>query len=334
MRSDAIRVHAALVTVSLIYGYFYVAVKLLLRTIDPGEFILLRFVLTALAVLLIERLFIRHPLPEGRDALRVITLGLIGVFLVQILVVWGLHQTTAFHSALIMSTIPILTLTFSILLGRETYHIQKILGILIGFAGVSILFFFSKNPNTPLPSTYLTGDFIVLLNAIAFSWFLIGSQKILQKYSSFSFMAYCYIVSAILFSVLFVGENLITKQQTGFAFLQQLDSSAWLLVAYVVAFASIGSYTLNNYALRRVTPSIVAIYIFIQPLISAITGFYLLGEPFNVQMGLATIITFVGVMMATTATNKGRYLTRKINLFLEEETSPSGNQEKETTKAG
>ncbi len=310
MCRQAVRVHTALLSVSLIYGFFYVAVKWLLQTYMPGEIILLRFVLTALIVLLIERIFIRTPLPTGSDLLKVIRLGLLGVFLVQILVVWGLHNTTAFHSALIMATIPILTLLFSILAGRETYHIQKVLGIITGFAGVSVLFFFSKSPDAPLPENYLWGDFIVLLNAAAFSWFLLGSQKMLEKYNSFSFMAYCYIVSAALYLGVFTFESVVTAGKIGFGFLTQMDWLSWALIAYVVLFASIGTYTLNNYALRRVTPSIVAAYVFIQPLISAVTGYYLLNEPFNMQMALATFITFLGVMLATTANHKGIYLRK------------------------
>lgn len=310
MRSETTRVHAALITVSLIYGYFYVAVKLLLKSLSPAEFILLRFILTAVVVILIDRLFLKHPLPKGKDLLKIVGLGLVGVFVVQILVVVGLHYTTAFHSALIMATIPIITLIFSILSGLETFHFQKIMGIITGFAGVAILLFFTSSPDTPLPPDYLKGDLIVLLNAIAFSWFLLGSQKMLQKYQSFPFMAYCYIVSAGLFSSLFFAGHLTTQASLGLEFIAKITPDQWASIAYVVLFASIGSYTLNNYALKRVNPSIVAIYMFIQPIISAASGFYLLGEPFNNQMAIATFITFSGVLMATTAGSKGFYLRK------------------------
>jgi drug/metabolite transporter (DMT)-like permease len=300
MRSETARVHAALIAVSLIYGYFYVAVKILLKTVTPPQLILLRFVLSAVVVVVIDRVFYKHPLPKGRDFLKISGLGLVGVFLVQILVVIGLHHTTAFHSALIMATIPIFTLVFSIVSRMESFQLQKVIGIVIGFAGVAVLLFFSGTPGAPLPASYLTGDFIVLLNALAFSWFLLGSRTMLQKYKEFPFMAYCYIVSACLFVVFFFAGHLWSQGTLGLEFLATLTIGQWLLIAYVVLFASIGSYTLNNYALKRISPSIVAIYMFIQPIISAVTGFYLLGEPFNINMALATAITFVGVFLATT----------------------------------
>lgn len=307
--SQAIRVHAALITVSLIYGYFYVAVKMLMvhDHLGPAEFILLRFLLTAAIVAIIERLFFKTRFESKGDFLKVAGLGLLGVFLVQILVVWGLSLTTAFHSALIMATIPVTTSMISILLGRETFHPQKLAGIFIAFAGVAVLLFFSKNPQTPLPETYVQGDLIVLLNAVAFSWFLIGSHSMLKKYNSFSFMAYCYIVSGLAFAAIFLGFN-ADAPGGPLGFVSGLQPAAWVMMLYVVLFASIGTYTLNNYALSRVNPSIVAVYIFIQPIISAISGNRLLGEPFNAEMAAATFITFIGVLLTSMANHKGIYL--------------------------
>ncbi len=328
MGSKAARVHAALITVSSIYGYFYVAMKLLYKTLTPSEFILLRFVLTAVIVILIDRLILKHPLPEKSDWPKIAGLGLVGVFVVQILIAWGVHHTTAFHTSLIMATIPLLTLIFSIFGGRETFHPYKLIGIVTAFAGVSVLLFFSSSPGTALPESYLLGDLIILVNALAFSWFLLGSQKMLQKYQAFPFMAYCYIVSATLFFVLFVGQNLVSGNFQELLFFTKMSLNDWLLIGYVVLFASIGSYTLNNYALQRVSPSIVAIYMFIQPIISAVTGFYLLQEPFNLHMAIATVMTFAGVVMATTANRKGFYLRKKAAATLPEAGSAP---EEETT---
>lgn len=323
MGSKTARVHIALITVSTIYGYFYVAMKLLYKTLTPSEFILLRFVLTALTVLWIDRCILKHPLPDRADWPKIAGLGLVGVFVVQILIAWGVHHTTAFHTSLIMATIPMITLIFSIVGGRETFHLYKLTGIITAFAGVSVLLFFSGSPAAPLPDSYLWGDLIILFNALAFSWFLLGSQKMLKKYQAFQFMSYCYIVSAMLFSTLFVGQSLVSGQFQELLFFTKMSLNDWLLIGYVVFFASIGSYTLNNYALQRVNPSIVAIYMFIQPIISAVTGFYLLGEPFNLHMAIAMILTFAGVVMATTASGKGFYLRKPVSEAPPEDDPPA-----------
>lgn len=299
MNFQTVRVHAALFSVSLIYGCFYVVVKILLKSILLPEFILLRFVLTAVVVLIVDQLVLKSPLPRKKDLLNIAQLGLTGVFAVQILVAIGLNLTTSFHSALIMATIPIITLILSIIKGQEDYHIRKLIGVLVAFLGVAVLLC-SGSPRDPLPENYLMGDAIVLVNAIAFSWFLIGSRRMLAEYPPFSFMAYCYIISAILFSALYLTGNQMGHGTWGLEFISTMNWQQWLLMAFVVLYASIGSYTLNNFALKRTSASVVAIYIFVQPVISAIAAYYLLGEPFTSSMASATLITFMGVMLTTT----------------------------------
>ncbi len=304
MRFQTLKIHAALLIVSVIYGYFYVAVKLLLHTLSPSEFIVLRFVFTAIIVLLINAIFIRKPWPKRSEWPRIAGLGLVGVFGVQILLTWGLHFTTAFHSSLIMGTIPIMTLLLGLARGQESFQSRKLIGILLGFFGVTILLFFTKSPDTPLPPLYLLGDAIVLLNAAAFGWFLIESRKTLQTMGSFPFMSYCYLASALVYMPIFFTENLLNPASQSFSMarfggITALTPMSWALLAYVVLFASIGSYTLNNYALKRTNTTIVAVYIFLQPVISALAANLVLGEPFNIQMAIAGLLTLGGVLLAT-----------------------------------
>ena len=140
MDSSALRIHSALLMVSAIYGFFYVAVKILLQDIHQSELILMRFVLTALIVGIFEFLVVKSRFTSKRQMLKVFGLGFLGVFIVQILLVLGIQKTTAFHSALIMATIPILTLTFGLFLKREKFRWQKLVGILFAFAGVVLDF--------------------------------------------------------------------------------------------------------------------------------------------------------------------------------------------------
>lgn len=304
-----LRIHLALLSVSAIYGFFYIAVKLLLKEISQSELVLMRFVLTALIVGLIEWIWFKTRFNNATEALKVAFLGLLGVFAVQTLIVYGVKMTTAFHSALIMSTIPIWTLLFSLLSGREQFHPRKISGILLAFAGVAFLITESTwlhaaarvgvSTSQNLPPTCMLGDALILCAAFAFSWFLLGTQTLLKQYNSYSLMSYCYIVSAIAFLLVFLAQEVTGEAPQGFAYVTTLSWQGWGLMLYIVFFASIVSYTLNNYALRRVSPSVVSVYTFLQPVLSAVFGFTVLNEPFNPAMVLAAIVTFSGVLLAS-----------------------------------
>lgn len=287
-------VHLALAGVSLIYGFFYVAVKLLLREIGEIPLIFVRFTFSAVLVGVVEWGYFKTRFANWQDFLKIAGLGLLGIFLVQNLVVMGVGRTTAFHASLLMATIPLMTMLWSMLLKREPFSPRKMAGILIAFAGVTLLLM-NRHPGTPLPPDYLLGDVIILLSSLGFSWFLIGSQSLLKRYSSFSMMAYGYIVSALVYAGFFATR----APEPGLGFLGGVSTSGWILMAYIVLLASIGTYTLNNYALSRTGPSTVAVYIFAQPVLSAVFACFILNEPFTLNMALAGGITFGGMLLAT-----------------------------------
>jgi drug/metabolite transporter (DMT)-like permease len=295
---QTLKVHGALVAISAIYGIFYIIVKLLLQDIREYELILARLSLAALIAFTIELIRYRTRFQSLSDFLKVISLGLLGVLIVQSLVVLGVSRTSVFHASLLMSTIPVQTLMFGMLVGREPFQFHKFIGILTAFLGVGWLVFM-RNPGTTLPPGYLIGDLFVLLNALSFSWFLIASKPILERYPAFSFMAYCYLVSALVALALLGSIRLQAPTALPISGLFHLTLRDWALLLYVVVLASIGTYTLNNYALKRTAPSTVAVYIFVQPILSAILGYYLLGEGFTVPMALAGLLTFTGIVLAT-----------------------------------
>ncbi len=292
------KVHGALLTVSVIYGVFYVVVKMLLTELTQSELIFLRFMLTAVVVTFLEWRFFRTEFAGWENVVKVGPLGTLGVFLVHVLLVVGISHTTAFHSALIMATIPIQTLIISFLIGREPYHPVKVFGVLLAFAGVFLLIFAQKT-DLALPEHYIFGDLLILTAAFAFSWFLIGSQSLLKNVNAYSLMAYCYIISSLLYFFTFIGLEVSQHGLTAFDFISEMSPRAWWLMGYVVVFASIGTYTLNNFALARSTPSLVASYAFIQPVLAAVLGFYLLGESFNSWMAVAAVCTIAGVFIAS-----------------------------------
>ncbi len=298
-----LKTHSALIAVSGIYGFFYVVVKLLLGHLQDQELILLRLVGTALVVMILEWTVFKTRFEHWKDWIQLIGLGILGVYCVQTLLVCGLHLTTSFHASLLMVTTPIITLMFSLLQGRERFDWRKALGIAVAFIGVACLLNDNK-PDSPLPATYLWGDALVFLNACLFSLFLLGNQTLLKKYPSFSVTAYQYGVSAVTALLVLFVSGALHQTPVSFDWLLALSDIDWLLVLYVIFFASIATYTLNNYALKRTAPSTVAVYIFIQPVISAFLGNKMLGETFTREMALSGVLIFGGVLLATMMVQK------------------------------
>lgn len=301
---DKISAHLALVSISVIFAMFNVASKQLMsaEVVDQFELVFIRLVLSALVVALIEFGFLKTRFTSAEDFLKVLGLGIVGVLFVQTSSIFGLKFSTVFHSSLIVSTIPIITVILGMLLYREEARWHKMAGIATAFLGVAYLLFVQGAPGGS-SDEYLLGDFLLFLNAAGYSWFLIESRGLLSRYNPFSVMAYWYMVSALGYAVLFYGAGLAGYRDLmadlRLTFLFELDVWNWVLVGFIVLFGSVMAYTLSNYALSRTTPEVVAIYVFVQPLISILFGVLFLQETVNWSMGLSGLVILSGVMMST-----------------------------------
>ena len=83
--------------------------------------------------------------------------------------------------------------------------------------------------------------------------------------------------------------------------LTHLSASLWFAIAYIILVPTVGAYYLNAWALGRVAPSTVAIYIYLQPLIAFAFAPLLLGERLNSRTWLAALLIFAGVALVTLA---------------------------------
>ncbi|MBK7478148.1 MAG: DMT family transporter [Haliscomenobacter sp.] len=78
----------------------------------------------------------------------------------------------------------------------------------------------------------------------------------------------------------------------------------WLSVAYVLVFTTFLAYLLNAYALAIVNPSIVSIYIYLQPLLATGIALVLGQDQIDAVKGAAAALIFSGVFLASRQTGK------------------------------
>jgi drug/metabolite transporter (DMT)-like permease len=72
---------------------------------------------------------------------------------------------------------------------------------------------------------------------------------------------------------------------------------AWELVAVIVAMPTIVAYSANAWALGRSTPTLVSVYIYLQPLVAAALQWVQLGEPIASRALVASGFIVAGVTL-------------------------------------
>ncbi len=232
---------------------------------------------------------LKRPIPRSRsDLSRLAVYSLFGVVINQICFVEGLSRTSPTHSSLVNTTIPVWTLLFAVLLGRERITGAKVASIAVALAGVLVVI---RPGWESLAAGTLVGDALTLVNGLSYSLFLVISKRLLDRTDPLGATAAIMGFGAV--GVLAVSlPDLLTFDP------ERVPASTWGLGAFIVVFATAGAYLLNYWALARVESSFVALFIYVQPLIAATLSAVFRGERPGMTDWSGGFLIFLGVYLA------------------------------------
>jgi drug/metabolite transporter (DMT)-like permease len=289
IQSKSFKPHGALIAVQLIFGTWPVVGKIALRSLPSTGLVTFRVVGATLAFLLIRRATADVRVKGRGDFARLALYSLLGVVLNQFLFVKGLELSTVINSALIGSTIPIFTLIVSVFLGYEGGSWRVAVGLFLAACGVVYLI----NPAEASFSRETSiGNLLLLINSMAYGAYLAISQNMIKRYGALTVITWIFIFGS--FITLPIGGYHLSKLTWS-----AVPMSAWMAMLYIIIVPTVAAYYLNAWALGRVAPSVVAIYIYLQPLIAFAVAPLILGEHLNSRTGLAAALIFAGVATVT-----------------------------------
>lgn len=162
-RSQAVAV-ALVLTIGVLWGLNWPAVKYILGSVPPWTFRTLAFALGALLLATFARLNGEGLRVPPRDRAALVGAGLLTVFSFNILTAFGQLLTETSKAAIIAFTMPMWAALFSSLFLKEKLGINRLISLALGMGGLAVLL----NSNG---AEYLDrpAGFIVMLGA-AISW--------------------------------------------------------------------------------------------------------------------------------------------------------------------
>lgn len=276
----------ALIAIQVLFGINYLASKIIVTEIGPAAWAALR---TSAAFVVIALIAVKgqRRLPPGRDIALLGVAALFGVVFNQGFFLEGLSRTTVGRSALICSQIPTFVLLFSVISGQERMTLRKGLGFAAGLVGVLILL---EADRFQLDSRYLTGDLLTLTNAASYGLFVVIGRRVMSRNDPLVATAVIFFWGA-LGMMIYGGDELMA---TNFSALTPAHFGAMI---YVIIGATVVTYFLNLWAVKRVTATRVAVFIFLQPLIAASLGVVFRGEEITLRFGLAAALVLTALFL-------------------------------------
>jgi drug/metabolite transporter (DMT)-like permease len=286
--------HLALIAANIIYGLNYSIAKAVIPVhIRPFALLSLRSGIAAI-LFWITSLFMPKDRISPKYIFYICAVSVFGVIINQAFFLLGLELTSPINSSVILSTNPIFAFLFAALILKEKVTFLKGTGLAIGFAGVMMLILENGAPD-PANSTFV-GDMFSLVNTVSWALYTVLIKRMLEKYHPVTVMKWAFLPGVIVNIPLGYNEWSTTDWSA-------IPVNAWLQIGFVVVFATFLGYLLISYGLRRVSPTIVSIYTYLQPVFAALLATLMGQDQVSVIMIFSAMLIFAGVYVVSRQRN-------------------------------
>ena len=287
--------HIALFIVNLIYALNYTIAKdVMPGYIEPSGFILLRVLCGVFLFSFFFFLFIKESV-EKKDFFRLALCGLFGVAINQLFFFDGLNLTTPINAAIIMTVNPVLVIIISALLIGEKITVKKIIGIVLGIIGAGALIL--NSGSVSFDNDFFIGNLLVLINATSYAIYLVLVKGLMKKYNPLTVMFFVFLFG--LFFVLPFGYQDLNSVN-----IDSFTNDIYLKILFVVVCTTFIAYLLNAFALKSLNPSIVSIYIYLQPVLASVIAILYNSDTIDYIKIVSSIFIFIAVFLVSIPTKK------------------------------
>lgn len=297
-KSEALIIYSVLVLIQVLFGVNFSTSKIIVGKLDPIIWSNIRFVLAGIGMLFITLIFRRKHPPLTKDFLvPLVPLSLLGMALGQGLFLFGLKYTTSINTAIITTSIPILTLVIVVIRRQESLTVPKAVGFLLSFIGVLAIRDLSQ---LQFSSQTFIGDMMVFTGAMCFALYMSYGKPFLSRFDNMWITTWMFLISGLIMTIFNIPKWMEFK-------MPELDAVLIGSASFTIIGATLFTYLLNNWVLKRAPSGNVALFIYLQPVVAAFVGWKFLGENITARMILCTFMILTGLVCSMLRLSKDSY---------------------------
>ena len=286
MSQKIILAHLAVIAANIIYGLNYVIAKGIMPDYLQPRVIILFRVLGAMIVFQLVSLFFPKEKVSKKDLWRLALCAVFGIAINQIMFFEGLNLSTPINASIIMVSIPILVLLFSHFFIGDRMSTNKIIGILLGALGAAWLILHGSDFS--FTSGTFIGNLFLLINASSYALFLVLVKPLMAKYSPLTIMKWLFTFGLVLVFPFSIRLTLDADYT-------QIPFKIWMSVGYVILFTTVLAYFLNNFSLKKISPTMNSSYAYLQPFLATLVALALGKDYLTWTEVIAALFIFTGV---------------------------------------
>ncbi len=306
--SDKLKGHLLILAANILFAINMPVSKYLLPLhVTPQALTIMRMAFAAV-MFWISSLFVPYQKVTPKDLGLLFICALCGVGFNQGLFIWGLNFTSPVDASIIATAVPIFVMILAAFILKEPITGKKASGVLIGVAGAVSLILQADRGDGGESS--LTGNLMIMFSGFIYSIYLVLSKPLTSRYSAVTMMKWMF-----LFSTLSVMPFTLGRVWQSPAFHHPAPDYGELGALLFVLFgATFIPYLLIPMALKRIRPTTVSMYNYIQPIVASFIAVWAGQDSLSPWKFLSAALVFVGVYLVTRSKSREEMLADKPRL--------------------
>jgi drug/metabolite transporter (DMT)-like permease len=296
--ASQIMVIIAFAIVYIVWGSTYFFIQKVVREIPPFFMGALRFGIAG--ILLLTWCIIKGENVWQRQQIKNAAIsGAMMLFIGNGAVIWTEQTLASSLVAVLVSAAPLWFVLLDKPKWNENFKSREtIIGLIVGFAGVVLLFSESTiNAFSAGNAFQFLGLIILIIGSISWS-----GGSLYAKYKSTGSTSVNTAWQMIAAGIAFLPFAFISGEQKNFQW-QSVNIATWLDLSYLIFFGSLAAYSAYVWLLKVRSATQVSTYAYVNPVVAVLLGVFIGGE----KMSLIQLAGLVIVLISVFLINRSKY---------------------------
>jgi drug/metabolite transporter (DMT)-like permease len=284
---------SAFAIIYFVWGSTFLAIRVGVHEVPPFLLAAMRFSIAGL-VLYGWTIARGERSPNRRQWMSVFFLALLIFVLDYGLLFWAEQRVPSGIAAVMMATIPVfMALSEILFLRTQRLTVRLALALLIGLGGVAVLMSHSLNlGGAPIDTA---GAAALILASISWSIASVLTRKLPLPPSKVMSSGAQMLVGGVLLALTAAALGEFRDFHPW-----AISRGAWLSLLYLIVAGSIIGFTAYVWLIHHESPTKVATYAYVNPVVAVVLGYFLAGEGLGMRTILGTLSVLISVIVITT----------------------------------
>ena len=228
-----------------------------------------------------------------KEWIPLLVLGIANIAIPFFLISWGEQSIDSAVASILNATVPLFTILIAhYLLHDDKITVPKVLGLLLGFAGVVILM--SKDIGASLGS--VLGQLAVVLASLFYAGGGVYARKTTQEMPGIMRSAGPLLpATVVMWLTMFVVGSPVKFPQLGIT---------WIALLFLGVLGSGFAFVLSYYLLHEIGPTRTSMVTYLFPLGGVVLGVAFLNEDLSWQLGVGAVLIVLSLIVANMQSQK------------------------------